>query len=325
MRRLHFSLLGEPQIFLDDELFELQGLAKVQAIAYYLSVMQEPTSRNDLADLLWPNVENRIGRRYLSQHLVELREQLEDFLVVTSKSLALLPPPAVTVDLHQIASNLSRVEDNPESMVLRRQAIGFYRGPFLKGFKVSSASTFDQWVETTNEAISGQILDALYDLAEWEIEAGNAVQAHEDLDRLLEIVPWHEATHRLKMLLLARQAQYSAAIEQYQFCRRRLTEELNVEPSPETEALLVSIRSGEIKVDEKLLPDAEHATDIERTQVLTTRKLPSYLRRSTGSPPIKRHVAPAPLTELLDRDELLELGIGYLRDPTCRLVTAAGM
>ena len=63
--------------------------------------------------------------------------------------------------------------------------------------------------------------------------------------RLLAFDPWREEAHRQRMSALARAGQRSAALAQYQTCRRILDKELGVEPSAETTALYEQIRNTE--------------------------------------------------------------------------------
>jgi predicted ATPase/Tfp pilus assembly protein PilF len=57
--------------------------------------------------------------------------------------------------------------------------------------------------------------------------------------------PWREEAHRQLMLLLARSGQRSAALRQYETCRRILADELGVEPGAETRVLYERIRAAE--------------------------------------------------------------------------------
>ena len=67
------------------------------------------------------------------------------------------------------------------------------------------------------------------------------------LTRLLTIEPASEAGHRQKMVVLARMGQRSTALQQYVACRRILSEELGVDPSPETMAIYELILSGALE------------------------------------------------------------------------------
>src|SRR5256885_1694173 len=62
--------------------------------------------------------------------------------------------------------------------------------------------------------------------------------------RQLELEPWREEAHRQVMRLLALSGQRSAALAQYESCRRALLEELGVEPEPETTGLYERILRG---------------------------------------------------------------------------------
>ena len=105
--------------------------------------------------------------------------------------------------------------------------------------------------------------------------------------RLLALDPWREEAHQQLMLLLARSGQRSAALAQYEICRRTLTQELGVPPTPETTALY------------------------NRLQALETTRPPTFR-------------LPTEPTSLVGREpELVEL-TRLLADPTCRLLTLAG-
>jgi DNA-binding SARP family transcriptional activator len=55
--------------------------------------------------------------------------------------------------------------------------------------------------------------------------------------RQVELEPWLEEAHRELMRLLALSGQRSAALAQYETCRRILMEELRIEPAEETTSL----------------------------------------------------------------------------------------
>jgi DNA-binding SARP family transcriptional activator len=57
--------------------------------------------------------------------------------------------------------------------------------------------------------------------------------------------PCREGIHRTLMAHLARLGHYDSAVAQYHHCARILTEELDVEPMPETRRLYEQIRAGE--------------------------------------------------------------------------------
>jgi DNA-binding SARP family transcriptional activator len=81
--------------------------------------------------------------------------------------------------------------------------------------------------------------------------------AREGARRLLELDPWRESAHRQMMTLLVRQGQYSAALAQYEKCRRTLADELGVEPMAETTALYERIQAMRAFAPRPLPAEAE--------------------------------------------------------------------
>jgi hypothetical protein len=103
--------------------------------------------------------------------------------------------------------------------------------------------------------------------------------------RQVEMEPYREEAHRQLMHILARTGQRSAALAQYETCRRVLVEELGVEPTQETQALYKRIRS---------------------------------VREA------RPHNLPQQLPSLIGREGDLQQIAERLADPDCRLLTLVG-
>ncbi|RMF29683.1 MAG: hypothetical protein D6759_13410 [Chloroflexi bacterium] len=119
-----------------------------------------------------------------------------------------------------------------------------YRGDFLAGFHVRGAPAFEEWLVIERERLQAQARLALYALAAHHVSQGEYASALHYTARLLALDPWREEVHRQMMWLLAHTGQPSAALAQYETCRRILAEELGVEPSAETVALYRRIRTA---------------------------------------------------------------------------------
>jgi DNA-binding SARP family transcriptional activator len=87
-------------------------------------------------------------------------------------------------------------------------------------------------------------LDALYHLTEHHERQRDTARALHCARRQMELEPWREEAHQQLMRLLVRSGQRSAALQQYENCRRSLADELGIEPSPETQRLYRRIRSA---------------------------------------------------------------------------------
>ena len=122
--------------------------------------------------------------------------------------------------------------------------MALYRGPFLEGFSLRDAAPFDDWCLLARERLHRQAIGALRRLARIYEGRGESGRACEAMRRAVELEPWQEEAHRELIRLLALDGQRSAALGQYESCRRTLMEDLGIEPTPETKALYERIRDG---------------------------------------------------------------------------------
>ena len=88
------------------------------------------------------------------------------------------------------------------------------------------------------EGLHRQALQALFTLAEAHEQQGDLEAALPYARRQVELEPWHEPGQQQLMRLLALSGQRSAALAQYEACRKALADELQVEPSAETKRLV---------------------------------------------------------------------------------------
>jgi hypothetical protein len=105
---------------------------------------------------------------------------------------------------------------------------------------------FDEWRVIQQERYHQRMLAALEALAAHYVAVGDLTKARGYARQQLVLEPWREEAHRQLMRALALDGQRSAALAQYESCRRVLADELGVEPTPETEALYEEIRTGEL-------------------------------------------------------------------------------
>ena len=123
----------------------------------------------------------------------------------------------------------------------------WYRGAFLDDFWVPDAPGFETWVITEREWFHQLMLAGLQQLVTSDRAAGRDHDAINVARRMLQVAPWHEEAHQELMELLARTGQRSAALAQYELCRRLLDEELGVPPSTKTDALRAQIAAGALE------------------------------------------------------------------------------
>lgn len=222
----------------------------------YLAVESEHVHTSEkVADLLWPagNLAD------LDQEILSLRQVLDlpDLIVREKGEVRLNPPTDYWLDVAEFSALLARcAEDNhdlqaheyPElcrqCTLWRQQAIALYRADFLTGLSVKKGSSeFDSWTQQQQDRLHMQAVAALDKLARYHEWREELDQAQHYLRRQLEVEPWREEAHQQLMLLLAHSGQRSAALAQYEICRRSLADEFRVEPSAETTSLYNQISS----------------------------------------------------------------------------------
>jgi DNA-binding SARP family transcriptional activator/predicted ATPase len=257
---LRLLLLGGPQIS--------RGAAvvgfiynKALALLAYLAVTRRPHSREKLAGLLWGEMPDEAAKGNLRKILSTLREVAGPELIIDRQSVAINPASPVWLDTAVLEAQLSKIlyrgrgaaaSAQSANILLEsdvreiEEAISLYRGDFLEGFYVHSAPAFEEWVLSERERLRQMALHALYRLVGHYTAKGDYGQGLDHATRLLALEPWHEEVHQQMMLLLALSGQRSAAIDQFETCRRLLADELGAEPNRDTVDLYRRIVRGEI-------------------------------------------------------------------------------
>jgi DNA-binding SARP family transcriptional activator len=272
MPHLRLSLLGPFAVTLDGQAVTF-ATAKTRALLAYLAgEAARPHSRALLAGLLWPDQPDRDALKNLRNTLARLRAALGDrarpgdpqppFLLVTSQTIQFNPASGHWLDVNDF--EFANDQEQPQQSTIEnlKSRIALYRGPFLAGFAVDSTA-FEEWVLLKREQLEQQAQRAIRRLVTLLEQQGAYESALPYARRHLELNPWDEAAHRQMMHLLALGGRRGAALRQYETCRRLLTEELDVEPEPETTALYERIRDGElaqrIETDKRMMGVAETA------------------------------------------------------------------
>lgn len=259
MARLVIHLLGPFHVSLGGEPVTGFESNKVRALLAYLAVYADrPHSREALAALLWPDQPDAKARHNLRQALSNLRQALGDsdtdapLLDITRTTAQLNPQGDYWLDLAAFNAHVAASEEHPHPNLERcpvcieqlEQAVELYQGSFLEGLFVEDSLPFEEWAALQRERVHRLSLDALYHLGRYYERRRDYARAQRHARRQIEMEPWREEAHRQLMRTLARGGQRSAALAQYETCRRTLAEELGVEPGADTRALYERIRAA---------------------------------------------------------------------------------
>lgn len=239
---LYIRTLGSPGVsWANQPVFH--GKKKATALLVYLALQPEQRAlRSKLAELLWEGSEEDRARSSLRQCLTEIRreapELTEATLEITATDIA-LRSEKVSTDIGDLIATLGQkipgqhLEGGAEFCDL-----------FLMGFG-HIGPEFESWVRDCCQSHEAQLIARLFDLMEApHTRAAEALRAARIICRL---DPLNEAASRFAMRSLAERGETGASLQIYSQLYERLDDALAMEPSAETQALVVAIKKGELQ------------------------------------------------------------------------------
>lgn len=243
---LQLRLLGAPRITLHGAPVTGLTSAKAQGLLFYLVVTGRTHTRAALAALLWGDFPQQAARGNLRKALQQLRKHLGPYLSIKRDTVALAQDADCWVDAVEFDA-LPRQTAATEAPARLQRAVELYRDDFLEGFYVRNAPAFERWWLSERARLRERMLNSLQTLADHRAQQGDLNSAIALTRRFLDLEPWREEAHRRLMTWLALSDQRTAALAQFETCRRVLTDELDVAPSAETVALYERIRDGALR------------------------------------------------------------------------------
>jgi DNA-binding SARP family transcriptional activator len=252
---LHVFMFGKLQIYFREQALDILSARKVQELFCYLLLHRgRPHPREALASLLWGDGSTTRSKKYLRQALWQLQAELDVYTDSGKGRMLLLEPDWVR--LNPQANSWIDVAAFEESFGLMRgimgreldahqaqtlqSAVNLYRGDLLEGW-------YQDWCLFERERLQNMYLMMLDKLIGY-------CEAHEDYEAGLEYgtcILRHdgarERTHRRMMRLYYLSGHRTAALRQYERCAAALSEELGVEPSKRTLALLQQIQADRLE------------------------------------------------------------------------------
>jgi DNA-binding SARP family transcriptional activator/tetratricopeptide (TPR) repeat protein len=214
---------------------------KATALLALLAVTGREHSREQLADLLWPDADGARARASLRRTLSVTAAVMGDGLAISRAAVA-LDPVAVQVDVHEFEALIGR----PDAASLER-AVQLYRDDFLAGFVLRDCAEFEEWQDSVGEDLRQSLTRGLQRLVAACIEDGDLERAAGHARRWLQLDPLHEPAHQAIIRLHGWTGERSAAMRQYRSLVRVLDRDLAVRPLPETTQLYDDVRAGRLE------------------------------------------------------------------------------
>src|ERR1700722_3743589 len=239
MTALRLALLGPP-VVLRDGLPVTFDTRKAVALLALLAVTGREHSREQLADLLWPEADSAKGRASLRRTPSVTAAEMGSGLTI-SRAAVTLDLAAVQVDVREFEALIGRAD--AESL---ERAVQLYRDDFLSGFMLRACPDFEEWQASVAEGLRQALARGLQRLVAACIDQGDLERATGHARRWLALDPLHEPAHQAIIRLNGWAGQRSAAMRQYRSLVRVLDRDLAVRPLPETTRLYDDVRAGRL-------------------------------------------------------------------------------
>ena len=194
--------------------------------------------RDTLSALFWPELDHEHARRALRQALYKIRRSVTDGSMVSPGD------GEVGLDRDAFWCDAVAFEQLLDDERLE-EALALYRGELLEGFHLSGCLEFERWLEDERRRLKDRSAEAAWSLAEQALAGERTAQAARWGRRALALSPYDEGVVRRVIELLDRAGDRAGAIREYEAFAKRLRQDYEAEPAPETTALIASVRARE--------------------------------------------------------------------------------
>ncbi|QBD78270.1 tetratricopeptide repeat protein [Ktedonosporobacter rubrisoli] len=253
--------------------------------------------REQVMELLWPDLDIDVAANRLNGAVHELRQILEPEIERPAASrllrlerdiLELADRTQIWVDAEEFERRLKEAEtttDPQQAEQLLEEAAELYRGSYLL------EELYSEWAAPRRDALQRSWVGLLLKLAHLRVEQGAFVSAIEALDRLRAADPSNETALQRLMILLTQLDRRGEALQIYRQHVAILKRDYESEPLSETRELYEALREGKLPTPltapkgsaileqrkEDSLPNAR----LDQTQLLVP---PSLFARPTYQP-----------------------------------------
>jgi serine/threonine-protein kinase len=262
---IEFRTLGGTSL-LDADGAEIQSVLaqpkRLALLAYLaLAIPRGFHRRTTLLALFWPDQDEKHARWSLNQALRHLRRGVGKEVLVSRGT------DEVGLDFESISLDAAAFEEACEESRLEA-ALELYRGHLLEGFYIPGCPDLERWLEGERARLRRLAVSVAWALTDRLQESGEIAAAATEARKALCLSDHDGAGIRRLIELLDRAGDRGGAVQAYEDYAARLLDTLEVEPAPETQALIEAIRSRQPTQDgsSTLVPAEDGASDSDFEQ-----------------------------------------------------------
>ena len=258
---LEFRLLGPLEVVSDEGPIDIAGQRQRALLALLVLRANQVVPSETLVELLWGEEPPRTAPTSLQNAVSQLRKLLGPAVLQTRPPGYVLDVDSDQVDLGRFRRLVARARsaEPAERSALLREALALWRGAPLTDF------AFEPWAQAEVHGLEELRLSALEDALEAELELGRDADVVPEAEQLVHEQPLRERPVGQLMLALYRSGRQAEALEAYHGARRRLVEELGIDPGPELQSLYRSILQQERRLSPVSAPTLDdHVGEVLR-------------------------------------------------------------
>jgi DNA-binding SARP family transcriptional activator len=222
-----FRVLGPLEVTEAGERVPLPPGQPSAVLARLLLDANRPLSADALVDAVWGESPPPSARKVLQAYVSQLRKALGADRIATSRAGYAVRIERGELDLarfEELAEAARTTRDPGRRAALLAEALALWRGPALADFRA------EPFAVPAARRLNDLRLSALEERIEADLELGRHDRVTSDLEALVAEEPLREGPRRQLMLALYRSGRRADALACYVDARRRLVDELGLEP-----------------------------------------------------------------------------------------------
>ena len=232
---MDFRILGPLEVA-DEATVVALGKGKQRALLALLLVhANEVVPIDRLIDELWGERPPPTAQTGLQVYVSQLRKLLGANRIETRG-----PGYALRIDEGELDRNRFEMLARDGRFA---EALAVWRGPALADF------AYEPWAQAEIVRLEERRLACVEALIDRELEAGRAAELVGELEALVAANPLHERFRAQLMLALYRSGRQADALDAYQTARRKLVDELGIEPGQELKGLQQRILAQDAELE----------------------------------------------------------------------------
>ena len=259
---MEFSILGRVEAREGDRILVSGAGKPVVLLALLLIHRNELVSSERLLDELWGERAPRTALKTLQTYISQLRRALGEGVIATKPTGYQLSVAAGAFDADRfaalVAAGRDALEDGDPAAAAStlHEALALWHGPAL------GVMADERWAKATVDRLEEERLQALELRLEADLACGAQRRVVSELQSLVADHPTREHLLELLMVALYRCGRQTDALEAYRAGRRRLLDDLGIEPTPRLRAVEQQILRHDPALGE--LPERDRPAPVAR-------------------------------------------------------------